>query len=59
MGIRYTYGVLLHTYTRSTYEFEAQAGIEPANSGFADRRVSHFTTGPLSLIFLSLQDSNA
>lgn len=25
---------------------EAQAGIEPANSGFADRRVSHFTTGP-------------
>ena len=26
---------------------EHRAGIEPANTGFADQRVSHFTTGAL------------
>ncbi|KKW29503.1 MAG: hypothetical protein UY72_C0042G0001, partial [Candidatus Uhrbacteria bacterium GW2011_GWD2_52_7] len=28
------------------YEMEAVAGVEPAHSGFADRRVNHFTTRP-------------
>ena len=27
---------------------EHRAGIEPANTGFADQRVSHFATGALS-----------
>jgi hypothetical protein len=31
--------------------FEAQAGVEPANNGFADRCVNHFTTGPIVLLF--------
>jgi len=26
-------------------DLERQAGIEPANTGFADLRVSHFATG--------------
>jgi hypothetical protein len=26
---------------------EHRAGIEPANTGFADQRVSHFATGAL------------
>jgi hypothetical protein len=26
-------------------DLERRAGIEPANTGFADRRVSHFATG--------------
>ena len=26
-------------------ELEHRAGIEPANTGFADQRVSHFATG--------------
>ena len=28
-------------------ELEAQRGFEPMNSGFADRRVSHFATAPI------------
>jgi hypothetical protein len=27
------------------YSMEHRAGIEPANTGFADQRVSHFATG--------------
>jgi hypothetical protein len=30
---------------------EHRAGIEPANTGFADQRVSHFATGALFLAF--------
>src|SRR3989338_5055594 len=33
-----------------TTSFEAQAGIEPAGSRFADDRVSHFATEPNVLI---------
>ena len=29
-------------------DLEHRAGIEPANTGFADQRVSHFATGALS-----------
>lgn len=28
-------------------DMEHRAGIEPANTGFADQRVSHFATGAL------------
>jgi hypothetical protein len=31
----------------SLQSMEHRAGIEPANTGFADQRVSHFTTGAL------------
>ena len=30
---------------REQFSLEHRAGIEPANTGFADQRVSHFATG--------------
>ena len=36
------------SYGRANLEdLEATAGVEPAHSGFADRRVNHFATWPL------------
>ena len=38
---------------------EHRAGIEPANTGFADQRVSHFATGAHAvLIVMSLRTSD-
>ncbi len=34
---------------------EATAGVEPAHSGFADRRVNHFATWPLGGRLLNLE----
>src|SRR5215469_13272452 len=36
---------------------EHRAGIEPANTGFADQRVSHFATGALGVSALMIADT--
>ena len=38
---------LLLQPSEGSLKLEGRAGIEPANTGFADPRVSHFATGPL------------
>ena len=47
-------GIRPHSHTRPAYEFEAQAGVEPAHGGFANRSVNHFTTGPYLLYGITL-----
>jgi hypothetical protein len=39
----------------TSLNLERRAGIEPANTGFADLRVSHFATGAYETIDLSQQ----
>jgi hypothetical protein len=34
-------------------KLERRAGIEPANTGFADLRVSHFATGALEQLVMA------